>query len=88
MVKFKIDKEYSNVAQRYIAACKGNTFRVKSTIKPELCSAIRTTSDMRTYEPIFFNITLKDEFGLYGLSDFILPPKCQIFFSTYKINEE
>jgi len=34
MVKFKIDKDYNNISQRYIAACKGNTFRVKSTIKP------------------------------------------------------
>lgn len=34
MVKFKIDKDFNNISQRYIAACKGNTFRVKSTIKP------------------------------------------------------
>ena len=31
---------------------------------------------------------MKDIFGLYGVSDFIIPPKCQIFLSTYKAKED
>ena len=33
-------------------------------------------------------MTLHDEFGVYGMTDFIISPKCQIFFSTYKIKEK
>jgi hypothetical protein len=43
MVKFKIDKENDQFAQRYVEACKGVVLKIKSLINPELCKAIRIT---------------------------------------------
>lgn len=49
--------------------------KVKSMINPEFCKAKRLTQEPRTYEPIEYQFTLRDEFGLYGVPDFIIPPK-------------
>ena len=88
MVKFKYDKEFSHISQRYVVACKSSHYRVKSTIKPSLCKIERKTKDLYSYEPISYELVLRDEFGLFGVRDFILPQNCQIFLSTYKVKEK
>lgn len=54
MVKFKEDRDESKVVQRYVEACRGSVYRVRSTIKPELCGVVRKTEELKTYEPIEF----------------------------------
>ena len=84
MVKFKLDRE-EKTSQRYVAAAKANIYRVRLTINPEFCQITRKTKELYTYENIQYNIVLKDQHGLFGVRDFVLPPKFQIFLSTYKM---
>lgn len=58
-----------------MSSSRSSLYRVRSTIRPEYCEIVRKTGDPRTYEPIYYIMTLRDEYGLYGLTDFILPPK-------------
>lgn len=58
MVKFK--KNSDDLFQRYVVGSRGNLLKVKSTIKPEECKIKRMTKDMRTYEPIYFELKIKD----------------------------
>ena len=51
MVKFKTDREdqINKVSQRYVEACRGYFYRVRSMINPEFCQVSLKTEDLRTY---------------------------------------
>ena len=54
MVKFKVERDENNVMQRYIAASKGNNYRVRSMINPAFCQIVRKTKSLYTYEEISY----------------------------------
>ena len=47
----------------------------------------RLTTSPKSYEPIRFKLTLRDEMGLFN-TEFLTPLRLQIFFSTYKADEK
>lgn len=41
-----------------------------------------------SYEDISFEVQLFDQYGPFGSSSFVLPPRCQVFLSTYTIKAD
>ncbi len=65
-VKFRLYKDNSEISQRYVTCERSQLFRVKHEIEPEYCTLKQITTDPESYEPITYQLELKDKFGLYG----------------------
>ena len=61
---------------------------MKSMIVPELTRVKLITENPCSYEDIEFQVELYDKYGPYGSPSYVIPPKCQIFLSTYAIKSE
>ncbi len=55
-------------------------------IAPEMTKVKLLTEELNSYEDINFEIKLSDKLGPFGNPGFVLPPRCQIFLSTYAIS--
>lgn len=84
-MKFKLDKDDS-LTQRAVECSRGNVLRLKTLVLPELTKVKLITENPCSYEDITFEVELFDRYGPYGSPSLVLPPKCQIFLSTYAIS--
>ena len=57
-------------------------FRAKSHINPKFCKVKNMSPEMKTYEPVYYQVQLKDSYGSFG-NKLLSPVHCQVFLSTY-----
>ena len=67
---------------------RGNLWKIRSLVIPELTKVKQLTENPCSYEDIEFEVELFDQYGPFCSSSYVLPPRCQIFLSTYTIKAD